>query len=131
PETARRARDHGGPGTCGRGVSDPEPPAKRVRRGEGEVTQWPRGLVDYVPARRADATPDPEEDRVRNRLLLAGRLIGLLRSRGLPVETELATLRRLEEQFRVGDREVVAGPLDRLLGELDRRLTEAAAAPPS
>jgi hypothetical protein len=112
-------------------VSDPEPPAKRVRRGEGEVTQWPKGLVDYVPARRADATPDPEEDRVRNRLLLAGRLIGLLRSRGLGVETELSSLRRLEEEFRVGDRNAVARPLDTLLGQLDRRLSDAAAAPPS
>jgi len=112
-------------------VSDADPPPKRVRRGEGEVTQWPRGLVDYTPTRRPEATPDPEEDRVRNRLLLAGRLIGLLRSRGQDVEREVGTLRRLEAAFRAGDREAVADPVDRLLGTLDRRLSDAAAAPPS
>jgi hypothetical protein len=114
-------------------VSDPEPeaPRKRVRRGEGEVTQWPRGLVDYVPSGRADATPDPEEDRVRNRLLLAGRLIGLLRARGAPVEEEVRALRGLEEEFHTAPREAVARRLDRLLGELDRRLGDAAASTPA
>jgi hypothetical protein len=111
-------------------VSDPErdPRRRPVRRGEGEVTQWPRGLVEYVPSGSAEATPDPEEDRLHNRLLLAGRLIGLLRSRGVAVDRELVTLRALEERVRSGEREAAADRLDRLLGELDRRLAEAPAA---
>jgi len=108
---------------------DPAPPPRRVRRGEGEVTQWPRGLADYVPARRPDGTPDPEEDRTRNRLLLAGRLIGLLRSRGADVAPAIVTLRALEAAFRDGEREGVATRLDRLLGELDARLADGAAPP--
>lgn len=110
---------------------EPDPPRRRVRRGEGEVTQWPRGLVDYVPSGRADADPDPEEDRGRNRLLLAGRLIGLLRARGLPVDAEVSALRLLVDEYRTGARPAFAGRLDRLLGELDRRVSDAAAAPPS
>jgi hypothetical protein len=105
-------------------VSDPEPaPRRRVRRGEGEVTQWPRGLLDYVPSGATDGNPDPEEDRVRNRLLLAGRLIGLLGSRGVNVDAELSVLRDVEEMFRRGDRAGTAERADRLLGELDRKLS--------
>lgn len=105
-------------------MNDPEPePRRRVRRGEGEVTQWPRGLLDYVPSGAADGTPDPEEDRVRNRLLLAGRLVGLLRSRGAAVDAEVALLREAEETLRRGDRAEAAERADRLLGDLDRRLS--------
>lgn len=108
-------------------MSDPEPAARprRVRRGEGEVTQWPRGLIDYVPSGAPEESPDPDEDRTQNRLLLAARLLALLRARGLAVEAEVAELRRLEGRWRAGDRDGVAARLDRLLGELDRRRAEA------
>jgi len=111
-------------------VSDGEnPPARRVRRGEGEVTQWPRGLAGYVPSEVPDGTPDPEEDRVRNRLLLAARLVGVLRAGGAPVETEVVRLRAAEATLRAGDRARAAAEVDRLLGDLDRRLPRRGAAP--
>ena len=104
---------------------DPARPSRRVRRGEGEVTQWPRGLVDYVPARTEDAVPDPEEDRLRNRLLLAARLAGILERRGVNVEPLRSDLRSAEEASRRGDRESALRAVDRLLAALDRALADA------
>ena len=94
-------------------------PRRRVRRGEGEVTQWPRGVVSYVPRGPEDEVPDPEEDRLRNRLLLAGRLIGVLRTEGRNVEPHLRELRAIERAVREGDRAGATIRADRLLGELD------------
>jgi len=84
-----------------------EPPAggrRRVRRGEGEVTEWPRGLVDYTPTGAAEETPSPEEDRDLNRLRLAARLLGFARAHGHPVEGQVSRLRAAERAFREGDR---------------------------
>lgn len=86
------------------------------------MTQWPRGVVSYVPRGPEESAPDPEEDRVRNRLLLAGRLIGLLRSRGAEVDRHVRELRSIERTFREADRADAAARVDRLLGELDARL---------
>lgn len=91
----------------------------RVRRGEGEVTQWPRGLLDYVPAGPEEAEPAAEEDRTRNRLLLAGRLLTFLRARGLDVEREVAALRSAERAFSAGDSSKAAALVDGLLARLD------------
>lgn len=93
----------------------------RVARGEGEVTQWPRGLVDYVPKGAPETAPSPEEDRTRNRLLLAARLLSLLRSRGENVDQEVAALRRAERAFAQGDRQRATELVDGLLGALDAR----------
>jgi hypothetical protein len=93
----------------------------RVVRGEGEVTQWPRGLVDYVPKGEPDATPSPEEDRTRNRLLLAARLLSLLRARGENVDRELAELALAQRSFAAGDRRRATELVDELLGQIDRR----------
>jgi hypothetical protein len=93
----------------------------RVARGEGEVTQWPRGLVDYVPKDTPETPPSLEEDRTRNRLLLAARLLSLLRSRGENVDREVVDLARAERAFAEGDRRRATELVERLLGELDRR----------
>jgi hypothetical protein len=93
----------------------------RVSRGEGEVTQWPRGLVDYVPKGEPDVVPLPEEDRTRNRLLLAARLLSLLRSRGEDVDREVVELASAERAFAAGDRRRATELIERLLGELDTR----------
>ena len=85
-----------------------EPPKggrRRVRRGEGEVTQWPRGLVDYTPTGRPEQTPSPEEDRDLNRLRLASRLLGFARANGHTVDAAIARLHRADRAFREGDRE--------------------------
>jgi hypothetical protein len=92
----------------------------RVRRGEGEVTQWPRGLAEYVPSGVAERPPDPDEDRILNRIALAGRLIAVLRSRGTDVDREVEALRAAEATFRGGDRAEATRLLDALLGALDR-----------
>jgi hypothetical protein len=97
----------------------PSPAPRRVRRGEGEVTQWPRGLVEYVPAGPEDAVPSPEEDRTANRLRLAGRLVSLLASQGLDVGRELGLLREAEATFATGDRAGAALRVDRLFAALE------------
>lgn len=85
-----------------------EPPKggrRRVRRGEGEVTQWPRGLVDYTPTGGPEQAPSPDEDRDLNRLRLASRLLGFARASGHSVDAAVARLHRADRAFREGDRE--------------------------
>jgi hypothetical protein len=106
-------------------VADPEPDPpvhRRVRRGEGggEVTQWPRGVVGYVPAGPADETPSPEEDRTANRVKLAARLLSVLRSQGRPVDGLIPRLRAAEDAVASGDRARATALVDRLIADLDR-----------
>lgn len=99
---------------------DPSASARRrVRRGEGEVTEWPRGLVDYVPSGAPDAPPSPEEDRDLNRLRLASRLLGFARAKGLPVERAVARLHRADRAFRAGDRATARRLVDEVLSEVE------------
>jgi hypothetical protein len=98
-------------------VTGTTPPRRRVARGEGEVTQWPRGLVGYTPSGPDDATPDPEEDRTTNRLRLAARLIGVLRP--ADVEPFVTELRTAEAALRAGRRAEADRRVDRLLTEID------------
>jgi hypothetical protein len=100
---------------------DAKPPRRRVRRGEGEVTQWPRGWVDYVPAGPPDRTPSPDDDRTANRLALVARILALLRARGDDVEREVAELREAEALLARGDRTQAGTRVDRLLAALDER----------
>ena len=96
-------------------------PRRPIRRGEGEVTEWPRGLLDYVPKGPADSIPSPEEDRTRNRLLLAARLLAILRSRGEEVERELARLASAERALKAKDAARATQEVESLLADLDRR----------
>ena len=107
---------------------DAPPPRRRVHRDEGEVTQWPRGLVDYVAKGPEDDTPSVEEDRTANRLHLAARLLAILRSEGHDVAREITDLRAAERAFANGDRPEATRLVDRLLGDLDAR--RAAGPPP-
>ena len=95
------------------------PRRRRIRRGEGEVTSWPRGLVDYLPSGPDDALPSPDEDRTRNRLLLAGRLLAVIRADGTEVDRELLALATAERVLASGDRRSAAELVDRLLRDLD------------
>ena len=96
-------------------------PRRPVRRGEGEVTEWPRGLVEYVPKGPPDSTPSPEEDRTRNRILLAVRLLTLLRARGENVDRELAALASAERALKADDPTRATQEVEALLADLDRR----------
>jgi len=98
---------------------DGAPTSRRVRRGEGEVTQWPRGLVDYVAKGPEDAEPSVEEDRTANRLRLAGRLLSILASEGREVPAEIERLRTAEAAFAEGDRARAARLVDALFADLD------------
>jgi len=95
---------------------------RRIRRGEGEVTEWPRGLTEYVPAGPPDATPSEEEDRLRNRLQLAARLLGVLRANGRDVDASVRALAEAERQRVRGDRVGATRRVDAILAELDREL---------
>jgi len=97
-----------------------------VKRGEGEVTQWPRGLTGYVPKGPPDATPSPDEDRTENRLLLAARLLAVVRSSGENVDEEVRDLSAAESAHRRGDVREAALRLDRVLASLDARRARAA-----
>jgi len=98
----------------------PEGGRRRVRRGEGEVTEWPRGLVDYLPSGAPESAPSPEEDRDLNRLRLAARLLGFARAQGLLVDAAVGRLRRAETAFRAGDREAGRRIVDDVLTEVER-----------
>lgn len=97
------------------------PSRPRVRRGEGEVTSWPRDLVAYVPAGPEDDVPSPDEDRTRNRLALAARLIGVLRAHGADVEAEVRELAAAQGAWAAHDRPEADRRVDRLLARLDER----------
>jgi len=86
-------------------VTDEPPPEgrRKVRRGEGEVTEWPRGLVDYTPTGAPESAPSPDEDRDRNRLRLASRLLGLARAQGHAVDEAVRRLHDADRAFRDGD----------------------------
>jgi hypothetical protein len=99
----------------------PDDPPRRTRRGEGEVTQWPRGLVDYTPGPTPDDTPSPEEDRTGNRIRLAARLLALLQSEGHEVERELRDLTVAQRAYVAGRTEEATRRVEHLLGELARR----------
>lgn len=93
---------------------------RRVHRGEGEVTEWPRGLVDYLPSGAPEETPSPEEDRDLNRLRLASRLLGFARSQGHSVEGAVGRLREADRAFRGGDRETGRRLVNNVLSEVER-----------
>ena len=92
-----------------------------MKRGEGVVTQWPRGLVGYGASGPVDETPSPDEDRTGNRLRLAGRLLSVLRSQGRDVDREVGELADAERVFAGGDRARAARLVDQLFADLDER----------
>lgn len=94
---------------------------RRVARGEGEVTEWPRGLLSYVPRGTDEREPSREENRTANRLVLAARLLGILRSRGEDVDRELACLHAAERAYDRKDHERATELVEQLLGDLESR----------
>ncbi len=95
-------------------------PARRpaVRRGEGEVTDWPRGLVAYVPTTPDSVDRDPEEDRGTNRQKLALRLLDLEAGSGRSVDRARARLRRAARLRADGRRSEADAEVEAVLGEL-------------
>jgi hypothetical protein len=91
---------------------------RRVERGEGEVTQWPRGLAGYVSKGPEDETPSPDEDRTGNRLRLAARLLSVLRSQGHDVDREVRELATAERAYSAGDRTTATRLVEQLIARL-------------
>ncbi|MFZ0699853.1 MAG: hypothetical protein WAN74_06685 [Thermoplasmata archaeon] len=107
------ADDDGPPSNSGR---------RPIRRGEGEISQWPRGLVEYVTRGPADeGVPSEEEDRTAQRLHLASRLIAVLRARGVDVAPYVDRLRNADRVHRAGDRDKASRLVDDLIGALGER----------
>lgn len=102
-------------------MTDAPPPRgrRKVRRGEGEVTEWPRGLVDYTPTGAPDATPSPEEDRDQNRMRIAARLLGFARARGFEVDDAVRRLRDADRALRAGDRAKGRRLVDEVTSEVE------------
>ena len=116
------------------GEADPNevPRDGAVHRDEGEVSQWPRGLVGYVPSGTADAgPPSEEEERTAQRIRLAGRLIDLLHARGEEDPSWLLRLREIERLYRAGERGRATREVDELLGELGERAEHVRHAEPA
>lgn len=102
---------------------------RRVRRGEGEVTEWPRGLLEYVPSGPPDEAPSPDEDRDRNRLNLASRLVGFARTRGHPMDGAVRRLREAERALQTGDRAKGRRIVEDVLTEVESELGPGASSP--
>ncbi|MHB1435298.1 MAG: hypothetical protein ACYCPN_02480 [Thermoplasmata archaeon] len=89
-----------------------------VRRGEGEVRDWPRGLVAYVPATPDSVDRDPEEDRGTNRQRLALRLLDLQARAGGSVDRARARLGRAARLRTEGRSAEADAEVEAVLGEL-------------
>jgi hypothetical protein len=115
-------------------TEEPPPEGRRkVRRGEGEVTEWPRGLVDYLPTGEPEQTPSPEEDRDLNRLRLASRLLGFAQAQGLTVDEFVRRLREADRAFREGNRAAGRRVVDEVIAEVETLVDRRGASgnPPS
>jgi hypothetical protein len=114
------------------GDEDPRRTERSVHRDQGEVNQWPRGLVGYVPSGKADAGPPPEEeDRTAQRIRLAARLIDLLRARGEEDPSWGPRLREADRAYRAGERSHASRCVDELLGDLGERADRLGPSGPS
>jgi hypothetical protein len=71
---------------------------------ERELSEFPRGLVSYTPTDGPESPTPPEDDPLRNRLLLLRRLAALRASQGRPVDGILDTLLEAEHALDAGDR---------------------------
>lgn len=100
-----------------------------MKRGEGEVSQWPRGLAGYVASGPEDGTPSPEEDRTGNRLRLAARLLAVLRAQGRDVDREVRELTDAEAAYRRGEAARATRLVEQLFSDLDLRPPPNAAPP--
>ena len=100
--------------------------ALETAEGEPELSEFPRGLVGYVPKRdRGHPTPDDEEP-IANRIRLVARLIEVRRSEGRDVEEWVGALRNAQGAYSSGDRPKARRLCDAVLREVE---TEVAPRP--
>ena len=89
---------------------------------EREVSERPRGLVSFVAPGPPDEPTPPEEDRLRNRILLVTRLASVHDRSGGEVDEALILLRRATEALEAGDRVEATALVNAAAGRLDRSI---------
>jgi len=87
---------------------------------EPELSEYPRGLVGYVPVGTSGTPRSPEEDPLPNRLILLGRLAMIEQSRGRDATAALARLQDARAALDAGDRAAARRIADEVHGELER-----------
>lgn len=90
---------------------------------ERALSEWPRGLVGYVPEGDAGVAPDRSEEPVANRLLLVQHLLAFRRSQGWSVEALIPRLQQAELAYQRGERSRARRITDEVHAELERART--------
>jgi hypothetical protein len=75
----------------------------RSTRRHVELTERPRGLLDYVGKGPPGEPPSREEEALSNRMLLIHRLLEVRRASCVPVDDLLPRLEEAEAAYRSGD----------------------------
>lgn len=96
---------------------------------EPELSEFPRGLVGYLPVGEIGGPRPEEEDPLPNRLSLLGRLAMVEQSRGRDVGAVLARLTEAHRALSAGDRGGARRIADEVLTELERTGPPAGAEP--
>jgi len=86
---------------------------------ERELSEFPRGLVSYTPTDGPESPTPPEDDPLRNRLVLLRRLAALRASQGREVARILDTLAQAERALDAGDRTMAKRLGEAAHGELE------------
>jgi hypothetical protein len=81
---------------------------------EPELSEFPRGLVDYTPVGDRGVPTPEEEDPLANRLRLIERLVAVRRSQGRDVEALVAELTQAQQALDAGDRTTARRRIDRV-----------------
>jgi hypothetical protein len=97
--------------------------------GEPELSEFPRGLVSYVPTGDRGLPTSDEEEPTANRIRLVARLIEVRRSEGRAVESWVGALRAAQDAYADGDRKRARRLCDAVLSDVeaapaDRRTAE-------
>ena len=93
--------------------------ALEAAEGEPELSEFPRGLVGYVPTGdRGHPTPEDEEP-VANRIRLLARLIDVRRSEGRDVARWVRALGEARAAYDAGDRPGARRRCDAILREVE------------
>lgn len=118
-EQARRELAAGDlPGTE-RTTREAERQLDEVDEEEAELSEFPRGLVGYVPTGSRGSPTPREEEPLSNRMLLVHRLWEVRRAQRREVDPLLPALREAEAAYAAGDRTRARRLIDRVHADLE------------
>ncbi|MCI4360449.1 MAG: hypothetical protein L3J91_01980 [Thermoplasmata archaeon] len=95
--------------------------------GEPELSDFPRGLVGYIPTGDRGHPTTDEEEPMANRIRLVARLIEVRRSEGRDVEAWIAALRAAQSAYLDGDRARARRLCDAVLSQVEHERSGARA----